>query len=482
VRPVEVRCDRTSQPALVLALLLGALVRIAYLALTELPRFDPWRHLKLVENIRAGHGFTLFDGQPYLWHHPAWYYLSAALPARVGGQWLAGALSLLSVALVWRWLRATHPDSPWAAGAAALLMALFGPLVSFTCQMGPESFSLALVLAALVLVCIRPGLFAAAGAGALFGLAVAARLNFALNGFLFLPFLATRRRAFIWAAGAAVPLGASWWRNHQVIASYPWIFTWDGLATRSAGFNALSTLVIQLHPAVREGLHRLHSHLAPVPLWFRGPEGIAWRPLLFLLIAAACLVASRRRELALAGFTAAGAFLFLDRSLSANFFRVWLGVFPVLIAAVAIAADRVRSRGGGRSRVPRLLAAGLVALVVACGVGELLPQAMYPIEAVTPPAELLTEDAYLVNSGFYHPEAAAWRYPEKRFVGLPLDPGEVDDFLRAFPGYRAVLWHTGGVQDDVARYLIKSKGYAVARKAANTAGLGYAVLLPRPAK
>ena len=358
---------------LILALLLGALARIAYLALTELPRFDPWRHLKLVENIRAGRGFTLFDGQPYLWHHPAWYYLSAALPGGIGGQWLAGALSLLSVALVWLWLRATNPALPWAANAAALMMALFGPLVSFTCHMGPESFALALVLAALVWVCIRPGLLAAAGAGALFGLAAAARINFAVNLFLFVPFLATRRRAFAWAAGAALPLGAAWWRNHQVIASHPWVFTWDGLATRSADFNALSTLVIQMHPAVRGALNRLHATLVPVPLWFRGPDGISWGPLLFLLLAAGCLVASRRRELALAGFTAAGAFLFLDRSLSANFFRVWLAVFPVLIAAVAIAADRLRTSRRGHGRAPELVAVGLVALVIACGVGELLP-------------------------------------------------------------------------------------------------------------
>ena len=458
------------------------MVRIAYLALTELPRFDPWRHLKLVENIRAGHGFTLFDGQPYIWHHPAWYYLSAALPASVGGQWLAAALSLLSVALVWRWLRATHPAAPWAADAAALMMALFGPLVSFTCHMGPESFALALVFAALVWVCSRPGLLAAAGAGVLFGLAAAVRINFAVNLFLFLPFLTTRRRALTWAAAAAVPLGAAWWRNHQVIASHPWVFTWDGLATRSVDFNVFSTLVIQAHPAVREGLSRLHAQVVPAPLWFRGPEGLSWGPLLFLLLAAGCLVASRRRELALAGFTSAGAFLFLDRSLSANYFRVWLGVFPALIAAVAIAADRLRARGGANSRVPALIAGGLVAVVVACGTKELLPQAMYPVEAVTPPPGFLAEEAYLVNSGFYHPEAAAWRYPDKRFVGLPLDPREVDDFLRAFPGYRAVLWHTGGVQDDVARHLVETRGYSVVRRADNTAGLGYAVLMPRPAE
>jgi hypothetical protein len=236
-----------------------------------------------------------------------------------------------------------------------------------------------------------------------------------------------------------------------------------------------------MHPAVREGLSRLHAKLVPVPVWFRGPDGISWGPLLFLLLAAGCLVACRRRELALTGVTAAGAFLFLDRSFSANFFRVWLGVFPALIAAVAISADRLRSLAGARSRVPALVAGGVVALVVASGTGELLPQAMYPIEAVTPGPELLTEDAYLVNSGFYHPEAAAWRYPGKRFVGLPLDPGELDGFLRAFPGYRAVLWHDGGVQDDVARHLVEANGYAVVRRSANSAGLGYAVLMPRPA-
>ena len=233
---------------------------------------------------------------------------------------------------------------------------------------------------------------------------------------------------------------------------------------------------------MREGLRRLHAQLVPVPLWFRGPDGISWGPLLFLLLSAGCLVASRRRELALAGFTAAGAFLFLDRSFSANFFRVWLGVFPVLIAAVAIAADRLRSRGGGRSRVPALVAGGLVALVVACGVGELLPQAMYPIEAVTPPPGLLAEDAYLVNSGFYHPEAAAWRYPDKRFVGLPLDPARgrrLPARLPRVPRGPVAYWRRAGRCGPLSG---RDQGYAVARRAANTAGLGYAVLMPRPAE
>jgi hypothetical protein len=463
---------------LLLALLLAALTRGLYLTFTALPRFDPWRHLALVANIRAGRGFTLFDGQPYLWHHPAWYYLSAALPAGVGAQWLAGALSLLSVALVWRWVRALRPGSPWAAGAAALLAAAFGPLVSFTCHQGPEAFALALTLGALVLAAARAGVAAAAAAGALFGLAVAARAQFALNGFLFVPFLAGRRRAAAWVAGAAAPLAAAWWRNHETIASHPWVFTWDGLATRSADFTFFSTLLIQAHPAVREGLRRLHETIAPAPLWFRGPDGVAWGPLLFLLTGGACLFASRRRELALAAGTAAVALLLFDRSLSSHFYRIWLGVFPVLIAAVALAADRLRASAVGRGRVPALLAGGLVALTLASGLGELFPQPMYPLEAVTPPPELLREPAYLVNSTFYHPEAPAYRYPDRRFIGLPLDPAQVDDFLAAYPGYRAVLWHAGGVQDAVARHLVESRGYRPARRGANAFGLEYTVLLP----
>jgi hypothetical protein len=470
---------KTRALPVLLALLAGALARILFLAFTELPRFDPWRHLKLVENLRAGRGFTLFDGQPYLWHHPAWYRLCAALPPWIGAPWLAGALSALTVWLVWRWVRAVHPASPWAAATAAWMMALFGPLISFSCHLGPESFALCLVFASLALVCARPGLPAAAFAGLLFGLAVAARVNLAFNLFLFLPFFASRRRATGWTLGAAVPLALAWLRNHQIIASHPWVFTWDGLATRSADFTPLSTLVIQAHPAVREGLARLHRLIVPQPLWFHGPDGISWGPLIFLLLSAAALAACRRRELALAGCTAAGAFLFLDRSLSANFFRVWLGVFPVFIAALALAADRLRALAPGRGRSTGLIAVGLVALVIACGTGEILPQPMYLLEAVTPPPALLTEEAYLVNSGFYHPEAPAYRYPDKRFAGLPLYPGQVDEFLRAFPGYRAVLWHTAGVQDDVARHLVESSGYAVVRRATNAHGLGYAVLMPR---
>ncbi len=46
--------------------------------------------------------------------------------------------------------------------------------------------------------------------------------------------------------------------------------------------------LVGLHPAVREGLSRLHAQLVPAPLWFRGPDGISWGPLLFLLLPVFC--------------------------------------------------------------------------------------------------------------------------------------------------------------------------------------------------
>ena len=56
----------------------------------DLSAADPWRHLQLVRNIRSGAGFTLFDGQPYIWYSPVWYYLCAGLPSWFAMDWAAG--------------------------------------------------------------------------------------------------------------------------------------------------------------------------------------------------------------------------------------------------------------------------------------------------------------------------------------------------------------------------------------------------------
>jgi hypothetical protein len=460
-----------------LVLLAGALLRAGYLLVMDLPVFDPWRHLQLVENIRAGRGFTLFDGQPYLWYHPLWYYLSAALPRGVGNEWLAALCSWLSVAALAVWLRGTGAPSRVAL-SAAVMMALSGPVIAFTCHYGPEGLALFLTLASLAWAASRQGTPAALGAGILFGLALAARMNLAVNLFLFFPLLRTKRRAAAWAAGAAVPLAMAWWRNHAAIASHRYLFTWDGLAARTADFNPLSTLVIQMHPTVTEGLRRLHLKIAPYPVWYRNAEGIAWEPLLFVLTLLAGVILSRRIELILAG-AATALLVFSDPTQSSNFFRVTLALFPVFFAGAALAVERLSRVVVGKSRVGSLTAAGLVAFVIVLGAGHMRPAAMFPLEAATPPPEILTEEAYLVNSAFFHPESLIRRFPGKRFVGLPLEPAQVDDFLEAFPGYRTVLWHDYSIQDEVLTYLVDVRGYEVVRRGANAWGRTYAVLKPR---
>jgi hypothetical protein len=446
-----------------------------------LPIFDPWRHLELIRNLRAGLGFTLFDGQPYIWYAELWYRLCAAVPRWIEPQWLAGLLSWLSVAALWLWLRRSNngEESRRTALAAAILAAGFGPLVAFTCHFGSEAFALFLLLSALALATQVPGALAAGGSGLLFGAALAARLNLAFDAFLFLPAILTRRRGAAFAAGAAVPLIAAWWTNHRAIEAYRYLFTWDGLATRTADFNAVSTLVLQLHPAIREGLRRLHEQIMPLPEWISGPAGIAWGPLVFMLLGTVCLAASRRWYLMLAGFPTIGYFLLLDASKSSNFFRIWLGLFPVFFAAIAAVGSRIGWNAGPARRLASWV---LVAVVLTSGAAQLRPIEMYPLEMVTPPPDLLTDGAYMVNSSFYHPESVMWRYPGIRLIGMPIDPSQFEDFRRQFPDYRCVLWHDFSVQDDLLKYLLGPGRYTVIRTEANAYGRRYAVLCPTSSK
>lgn len=462
-------------------LLAGLTLRVAYLALQGVPIFDPWRHLLLIENLRAGRGFTLFDGQPYIWYPEAWYRICAAVPRWLGPQWLAGLLSWLSVAAFWLWLRRTEAgrEERHAAFAGAILAAGFGPLVQFTCHYGSEAFAMFLMLAALALAASMAGVTSAAGAGLLFGVALVARINLAFDAVLFLPSLRTRSRAGAFAAAAAAPLLAAGWRNHEAIVRYAYLFTWDGLATRTSDFDPVSTLVLQMHPAVQEGLRRLHAQIAPVPEWISGPAGIAWGPLLFVIGGTACLLACRRWYLVVASVTTMAYFLLLDRSHSSNFFRIWLGLFPVFFAAAGVVSTRLRHLKG---RMGPAASWAVVLALLACGAGSLRPIPMYPIEMVTPPPGLLQESAYLVNSGFYQPESLIWRYPGKRFVGLPLDPEQVDDFRSRFPGFDSVLWHDFSVQDPVLQYLLgPSGGFEIARSGTNPYGRRYLALRPRDA-
>lgn len=270
----------------------------------------------------------------------------------------------------------------------------------------------------------------------------------------------------------------TWWRNRNVIEEYPWIFTWDGLATPSTDFGPLSTLAVQLHPAVHEALSRLHAIIVPWPEWLRDAEGFAWGSIVFMACAVAGLLASRRRAVILAGAATLGYFLVFDRSMSSHFFRIYLAAFPALFLGVALYTGR---QVPTPRRVPDWLGWALVASILISGAGFLLPPAMYPLDMVTAPPELLHEEAYMVNSGFYHPESLAYRYPEKRFIGMPLGPERFEEFRTAFADYPAILWHDLSVQDELYRYLLGPGGYAVVREGENGYGRRFRVLKPEAA-
>lgn len=472
--PAEVGLGRRDLWPLGIPLALGLLLRVVYVAWTRLPLYDPWRHLLLVRNIREGLGFTLFEGQPYFWYSPVWYYICAALPRGIGMDWAAALLSWLCIPLIYLLLLALDPARRRAVAAAgALLMAAAGPLIAFTCHYGPEAFALFLTLAALLLCQRSRGVTAALLAGAAYGVALVARMNFVFAAPLFLPAIGRRGRWAGFLSAAAVPLLLTWWRNHRIIEAYRFVFTWDGLATRSADFTPLSTLVVQLHPAVSEALRRLHEQVVPAPEWFRGPDGMAWGLLLFMLCGALCLLASRRASLILAGAATLGYFLLFDRSMSSNFFRIYLVLFPAFFLGAAIALGRLSASG---RRPGRWAGRALVALMLLGGAGLLRPPTGLELGLVTPPAELLEERAYMVNSGFYHPESLIYGHPGKSFIGLPLDPEQFDEFRALYPAYRHVLWHGFSVQDGLARHLRESGSWPAVRAGSNERGRRYVVL------
>jgi hypothetical protein len=446
-------------------------VRFAFAATQGLPSADPWRHLFLLESLREGRGFALFDGQPYIWYSPVWYRLAAPLAAPADAKWLAAACSALAVPLFALYVHRLTGGDALAAAAGGVLLAGFGPVVAATGQLGAEALALLLLAGALAL-CARPllGASQALWGGGLFGIAISARLQLALDAPLFLPLLRRPRAAAAFAVGAALPLALHWWRNHQVIRAHRFVFTWDGLATPSDGYGLVSTLAVQLHPSVARATRALYEVTHARPEWLFLGERVRVEMLTALALAAACVVASRRLGLALAALASLLAFA-LDPTLSARFLRIWLGLFPVLFAGVAIAAARL-ARAGAAGRA---VAAALVLAPLAAGAPELRPRPAEPLEAATPPPELLARTHYLVNSGFYHPESLIYRYPERRFLGMPLEPERFAEFHALHPEYRAILWHGYNVQRELLDHLRASDRWRAVARERNAAGYAYRV-------
>ncbi|MCP3980524.1 MAG: hypothetical protein GY716_14575 [bacterium] len=468
------RLEQADWMALGLLLALAGALRWVFLSNLDVPPYDPWRHLALIRNLREGAGFTLFAGQEYLWYPPLWHRLCALLAPFVRPETVAGLFSLAAVPVAYLVARLQPGEArPVRHGAIAtgLLAAAAGPVVGFTCHYGPEALTWFSTWAALLALTVSRGSAGAAASGLLFGIGLVARLNFVFCGFLFLPWLANRRRAALWGAGAALPLVWAWWRNARIIARHDYVFTWDGLATPTEQFGFLSTLVVQLHPSLQEGLRRLHELVVPRPEWFVREGRIAWDTMLFMLCGALALVVCRRLGPALAGFSALAYFLVLDSSMSSNFFRIYLVAFPAFFLAAG-AWVRGTSESGSRPAVAAAWA--LVGLSLVGGASYLRPAPMAPLEAVTVPQEFLAgHERYMVNSAVYHPEGLIYRYPEKEFIGLPLRADELDAFLEQVPTFRAVLWHDFGVQDDVVRRLEESPQWRVSGVWANDRGRTY---------
>ena len=435
----------------------------------ELPSFDPWRHLALIRNLRQGSGFTLFDGQPYIWYSPVWYLICASVPAWIHVLWISSLLSTLSAVLMYLFLRSPFMGlDPRSSAVGALMAATFGPLINFTCHYGSEAFALFMTLAALVLCShsFRP--WTTFLGGLFLGAAMISRMNFAFIILLFPPMLQKPSRAFFFLCGLALPLSSSYWWNSRAIKNHAYLFTWDGIATPSSEYTFLSTLVVQMHATVQEATRALHQMIIPAPEWTGH-----WELSLFMAIGLISIVISKRLSLFLSGLVPFVYFLFLDHSLSSNFFRIYLPLFPVFFVALSLAVKRLFLAGRWKST---LAGWSLVILVIGTGAKYLRPDPMYPLEEVTPPPEALTADAYMVNSGFYQPESLIYRFPDKRFIGLPLHPASFEDFYKNHNQYKFILWHEFSVQDELLKYLLQSGKFTIVRAFANNAGRKYLLL------
>lgn len=468
--------------------LLGGAVRAAFaVAQGGLGPYDPWRHELLVAAVRDGRGFTLFDGQPYLWYQPVWHVPVAVLPGAPSAVAVAALLSSLAVAAFYVWARApTWGLTRGAATGAGAAAALFGPWVAFTCHAGPEALALCALLAALAATsAFGPGTaggsrssgpaagLAALAGGALFGLALLARMNLLFHALLFLPALRGRRRdSLLWAAGAAFPVLAGWWRNRAILAAHPWVFGWDGLALRSDGFGPLSTLIVQLHPDVRDGLRRLHEQILPAPQWWSEGGELQAASIALMALAALAFALCRRLPLAAFGLGSLAYYLWLDATWSSHFFRIYVGWFPPAILAAALTCRAAFGEEGAHLR--RWALAAVLALLVALGSDRLRPAPPLDLERLTPAPELLDgADRFLANSGYHQPESLMARYPDRVFLGMPLRIEDAPGFLAAYPAFRDQVWQGFNVQEPVLEWMQTEGGCRAVARGRSATGVEY---------
>ena len=445
---------------------LALVVRFVFLWQIETPFFDPWRHMVLFRNLADGDGFTLFAGQPYLWYNFVWYRLAALLHPVVSPLVFAGLLSAACVGFLYLFVRRIDPESSAPLIASALL-AIHGPTINFTCHLGSESMALCCLLAALYLS-THERWWSLVLAGMLMAICLVSRMNFAPAIFLFL-FSLSIRRYVAFVAAVVVGLLPFWIYNFSVISAHEYLFTWDGLATDTEGFNLISTLVVPMHPTVQATALKTYLEMAVYPEWIHGPRGYCVGTIVFMALGTIMTLISRRKETIATLAVFCILILLFDRSMTGYFFRHYLIVFIVCFIATAQVVARLRGKW-----------TAVVVVVVFGGLdaGYLMPEPFYPIEDLTPPREFLTEDHYMANSGTYHPESLAFAFPDKKFIGLPGDHSEWSNFVKNYPTYkRFILWRRyHSVQDDLILMLRHHGTYKVIRTTTNSIGIEYSVL------
>lgn len=454
--------------------LVSLLFRLSYTYTAGVPFADPWRHMALVQNIRKGLGFTLFDGQPYIWYSPVWYYLVALISNPENLKWVSSLVSALAVPFFSFFIFRFTNGSINAALVGGLLMAGFGPMVAFTCQLGAEAFSVLLFVCALLTGSYHHKRLNPFFSGIIYGFSVAARLQLCLAFFIFFSVIKKRTGRFFFLFGTSLPLLMHWIRNYFVINNYEYIFTWDGMATHHSEYSFFSTLAVQILPTIAKANCMLYEAILPLPQWLYSGERIRFEIILFFIVSISCIFYARKFFLTVSVVFTVGYFLLVDKTLSSHFFRNWIGLFPLLFLGCAISISRL---GKISFKLQSICGAMMVVGLLACGIPELTPERMIPIEVTIPPEKMLKSDYYMVNSGFYHPANLCYRYPSKHFIGMPFSAERFEDFQINYPSYRLLIWRKSyNIQQNLLDYIQSSCNYNEILCEPNLYGVDYCLL------
>lgn len=453
--------------------LTALILRLYYVNLAGLPFADPWRHMALIRNIRNGAGFTLFADQPYIWYNPVWYYLVSFIAEPENAKWISAVIGSISVPLFLIFLYRYCSKNLMSALVGGILIAAFGPLIVFTCQLGAESFAIFLFICALLVGTFSSKYFYGFLSGIFYGLSIIARLQLCLSFFLFFSVIQKQKSRLFFTIGISIPILLQWLRNYAVIQNYKYIFTWDGMATESSEYNFFSILAPQIHPTISKATHMIYEKILPLPQWLYENGRMRWEIILFFLISLLLVMAAKRLYLTLSVLVTVCYLLIFDKTLSAFFFRNWVGLFPLLFIGAAVFVSKPFFLNFRHKWVYSTM---LTILLLACGYIDFRPNTMFPVELATPFPNQLKYDYYMVNSGFYHPASLIYKFPSKHFIGMPLSSNQFDEFFKEYPKYDRVLWRESfNIQKEIFSYIKNFKNYIPESRQANLYGRNYIV-------